>query len=423
LNDAAKYLKAKSPTPSGIDELRNTIDPIEILKKGFVNLARGADFSKLNVNRLLTVAATEGWNVAGVQILVGLGAHLHEKENPAIMFAAENGHEDIVSTLISLGSSVKCTTSTKKTPLHWATINGHENCVRVLLDAGSNVRAKSTQGKSALDYALLKKEENYKSASFQRIVKMLKGEKLEPLEQLCKECKPFCNVCKSTKESSFNKAMQAAVEGSLAKFFDNHEMDLSTVSELLTTPAAVSKLENVTQLLYFGANVRHISGQGLTPLLLAAIYGNPATVTALLDAGSELEFRAISGSTALSRASEGGTLSVLETILAARADVNAKNNYGYTPLLIAVRYNTAKHVIALLEAGSDISTMTNDGGVFDLVNFNKNKEEVLPVLKKYKAKLRNNGSIFGMRRWFNSITNETVSRSSILTEKGEALLF
>jgi len=195
------------------------------------------------------------------------------------------------------------------------------------------------------------------------------------------------------------------------------------VSELLTTPAAVSKLENVSQLLYYGANVRHISNQGLTPLLMAAIYGNSATVTALLDAGSELEFRSIRGSTALSRASEGGTLSVLETILAAGADVHAKNNYGYTPLLIAVRYNTAKHVIALLEAGSDISTTTNDGSVFDLVNFNKNKDEVLPVLRKYKRKLNSNVPVFGMRLWYNSVTKQTVSRRSLLTEKGEALLF
>jgi len=227
----------------------------------------------------------------------------------------------------------------------------------------------------------------------------------------------------SVKHSYFNKSMKTAVEGSLTNFFDNHEMELSALSALLATPAAVSKVENVLQLLYFGANVRCTSKQGLTPLLIAAITGNSDTITALLNAGSELEFRSISGATALYRASEGGTFSVLETLLAAGADVNAKNNYGYTPLLIAVRCNTAKHVTALLEARSDINTKTNDGSVFDLAKLNKNKIEVLPVLEQYKKRATRLNSNSHMRMWYNTITKKTVSREFLLTPSGETLLF
>jgi len=118
LSDWAKYVEAKRPKVGVNMEMPHITDPIEILKKGWVNLARGADFSKLNVNRLLRDAAKEGWNVEGVRILVGLGACLDgnstNKNIPPIIFAAENGHVDILKTLISLGSSVQCVTGTKK---------------------------------------------------------------------------------------------------------------------------------------------------------------------------------------------------------------------------------------------------------------------------------------------------------------------
>ena len=56
----------------------------EIIKNGWVNFAKGADFSSVDADKLLLTAAREGWSAAGVNMLV--------KELKAnIEMIAENG--------------------------------------------------------------------------------------------------------------------------------------------------------------------------------------------------------------------------------------------------------------------------------------------------------------------------------------------
>jgi ankyrin repeat protein len=67
---------------------------------------------------------------------------------------------------------------------------------------------------------------------------------------------------------------------------------------------------------------------GVTPLSLAAAFGNPETIAALVEAG---------------------------------ADVNARLEDGWTPLHIAAALGTPENIAALLEAGAD-GTAEDDQG-------------------------------------------------------------
>merc|ERR1719320_2113479 len=65
LMDASKYAKGRSIEVSEVHK-----DVTEILKSGWLNLAKAADFTTINADTLLLTAAEEDWDVAEVKMLV-----------------------------------------------------------------------------------------------------------------------------------------------------------------------------------------------------------------------------------------------------------------------------------------------------------------------------------------------------------------
>jgi len=334
LNDAAKYVKR-----TNTNELVNHKDELQIIKNGWVNLAKAADFSNINADELLLTAANQGWSVAGVQMLVkDLKADInvtdYEQATPLI-WACQRGKDDIAKCLIQLRSNIEQSDSYNDTPLHWATCHGHERCVRILLSAGARIKVRNRGGKSALDYALDLVNNKWTKKS-KRILKLLRGENLS----LPKES--------DQNQVKLEELQKAALEGSLAKFLDLQDVPHSVISHFLPTNTAVSCLEHLLQTLWFGADIEQRE-YSYTPLFFAAKYGTPATVNVLLQASANVNVTDESGDTPLHVTARYGNYDTVKLLLGAKADLNVINEEGFIPLDYAKRYGSENMVAEILK--------------------------------------------------------------------------
>ncbi len=102
------------------------------------------------------------------------------------------------------------------------------------------------------------------------------------------------------------------------------------------------------------ARVHEYSDTGVTPLHLAAFYGNTACVKDLLRRGANLGARTRDGSemTPLHSACAGNQLLAAMTLIVAGADVNAVADGGSRPLETAIRQGNLELADCLKVAGA-----------------------------------------------------------------------
>ena len=105
--------------------------------------------------------ACEMGNVSSVKFLVALGAHPNiqthpvQGSTPAIVFAASNGHPDVMKLLVDAGADVDNADNWGNCALFKAACYNHIDCVRMLLLAGANPNLRNRWGALPLQYAAL----------------------------------------------------------------------------------------------------------------------------------------------------------------------------------------------------------------------------------------------------------------------------
>ncbi len=95
-------------------------------------------------------------------------------------------------------------------------------------------------------------------------------------------------------------------------------------------------------------NVRNKAGE--TPLMMAALKGQPEVCQALIARGAEVR---LSGWTPLHYAAAGNSLAVTQFLLRQGADVDARAPNGRTALMLAALHGSEEIVDTLLAAGAD----------------------------------------------------------------------
>lgn len=73
----------------------------------------------------------------------------------AIIFAANNGHLDVVKELIALGANIEDRSNNWKTPLLWASLWGHFPVAKYLVSIGANISATDVYGLTTVMSATL----------------------------------------------------------------------------------------------------------------------------------------------------------------------------------------------------------------------------------------------------------------------------
>lgn len=109
--------------------------------------------------------------------------------------------------------------------------------------------------------------------------------------------------------------------------------------------------------------VAAVSGDGFTPLHLAAFFGHLDAARLLLDRGADPAAVAANPMAVqpLHSAAAGGATALAELLLDRGAPPDARQHGGFTPLHAAAQHGDERLVARLLAAGADPAAATDDG--------------------------------------------------------------
>ncbi|HEX3299529.1 MAG TPA: ankyrin repeat domain-containing protein [Actinomycetota bacterium] len=128
--------------------------------------------------------------------------------------------------------------------------------------------------------------------------------------------------------------------------------------------AAFGDLDRLTELLAEDPElVDAMSGDGFTPLHLAAFFGQTDAVRLLLARGATVDRNGTGWMTGtpLHAAASGSHAGVVRMLLDAGADPNNRQRHGYTPLHSAAANGDLESIDLLLETGADPAATNDDG--------------------------------------------------------------
>jgi ankyrin repeat protein len=316
----------------------------------------------------LMTAARVG-SLASVKVLLARGAAVDAKDErrgqTALMWAAAEGHADVVQTLVELGADVHLRLSSGFTPLLFAIREGRSGVVRVLLKAGSDVN----------ETVPMDRKRGY-------------GGKLPPAG-----ASPLLLAVT-------NAHFQLAAELLDAGANPNADLTGYTVLHAITSvrkpgvgdndPApegsgAMTSLELVKKLVAAGANVNarmtrranltntRLHELGATPFMLAGQTADAELLKTLAALGADTKLTNADNSTPLMAAAglatrspgeDAGTepevLEALQVLLDLGADINAVDNNGETAMHAAAYKNLPGVVKFLAAKGARIDLWNRD---------------------------------------------------------------
>jgi uncharacterized protein len=151
---------------------------------------------------------------------------------------------------------------------------------------------------------------------------------------------------------------------------------------------AAGEIERVERLLDGGgAAINAYSGDGWTPLHLAAFFGHTKIAEALLahDADVAARSRNANGNTALHAALVGNHKFVAGVLIGRGADVNAADAAGWRPLHLAAANNNLDAMKALIAQGADIGAANGEGKSALSLTQEKNHREAAALLRRHGA--------------------------------------
>ena len=108
-------------------------------------------------------------------------------------------------------------------------------------------------------------------------------------------------------------------------------------------------------------NIESKTGEGETPLMVAALNGKLHAVKWFLEKGATVACECNNGWNTLHCAAYCGDPDIIDLILTQLPDIESKTGNGETPLIIAVLHGKLQGVKCLLERGANPSAKDNDG--------------------------------------------------------------
>lgn len=322
----------------------------------------------------LHLAARDG-DPSIVRLLLRDGADVAEVDRTGrtpLYWAAHFGRDAAVRVLLDAGADPNAPSGRGLSPLRMAAFGGHTGCVAHLLAAGAEVDAATVGGVTALHLAALRHRD--------RVVASLLEAGADP-NRGDGDGRPPLRWAFQDRAGSRRGERRTVrvVERLLAAGADPSAAD-SRGETALFDAARTDQPDAIRALVAAGADLNHVSRDGLTPILVVPFprTREDATLAALIRAGARVDCHAPDGTTPLHRLliEAAGPhewnnyrspwrswrfRAAFERLIAAGAAVNRADHAGTTPFMLAAGIRNCDVLTPLLDAGADPTLRDQQG--------------------------------------------------------------
>ena len=259
-------------------------------------------------------------------------------------YAADGGDADVISLIHTHLPNIESKTGDGNTPLSVAAFCGKFHAVKWFLEKGATVACEDKRGWNMLHHAAAGGDTDIISLIHTHlpIIESKTGDGYTPLMVAA-----FCG--------KFHAVKWFLEKGATVVCEDKRGWNM------LHHAAAGGDTDIISLIHTHLPNIEPKTGEGNTPLMVAAFCGKFHAVKWFLEKGATVTSVESNGWNILHFAAEGSDPDTIDLILTHLPDIESKTAGGETPLIIAVLHGKLQGVKCLLERGANPSAKDNDG--------------------------------------------------------------
>ena len=271
--------------------------------------------------------AVESEEMNTVSLLLKLNANVTAcgSSGAPLHIAAKKDNLEIIQVLVQNGhpADIDVRDMEDYTPLHVAAQNSCDRSAALLVSMGANVLSKTAEGQSACELATRSR------CPF--VVNILCNFSEEVLSRFSNH-DPLLQRLGAALHLATNQNRKSSVNYLLKKAGCPPDVEDNKGRTALRIAIANNNLEMCRELISLGANVNHVSKNGVSPILTAAFNGYVQVVEELIRNGAEVDKVSRKYGSALHQAASGGHTDVVKILLAHGCPIDILDCYQRTML-------------------------------------------------------------------------------------------
>ena len=294
----------------------------------------GCDISAFDDDDLTPLHyAVESEDVNIVSLLLKLNANVTAcgSSGAPLHIAAKKNNLEIIRVLVQNGhpADIDVRDIEDYTPLHVAAQNGCDRSAALLVSMGANVLSKTAEGQSACDLAT--------RSRCPLVVNILAYVSEDVLSKFSHYDPPVQRLGAALHLAT-HQNRKSSVNFLLKQAGCPPDVEDNTGRTALSIAITNNNLEVCKELINLGANVNHISKNGVRPILTAAFNGYIQIVEELIRNGAEVDKVSREYGSALHQAASGGHTDIVKILLAHGCPIDIVDSYQLTVLTWAAEY-------------------------------------------------------------------------------------